>query len=277
MSVTKVHNYEIRHRALLEAIRCCGGVAAYGRRIKVSRARASNWCNKLDIKIPYEYVLLTEELTQVSIERLSPFTEEINKSMRRYLSGKSPYINRELNDILIGKQVYVKHLKPDRPIIVGTDGVLISGLAQMEIYKAAGIKKSQVMVLDLEALFLETRPIEDMNIHLLLISERVAIGLRLEQLISSRMGRPKNPNLSSREKELKNNPKTLPKWGEIVGRKDVKVAHMIGFSTNTYYRAKQTYLKGNAELIDALDCKDISIARGAKQIISLEKQQRERV
>ena len=93
---------EIRHRALLEAIRFCGGVCAYSKQIKVTRSRASNWLNRPEINIPYEYVVLTERITQVSIERLSPFTEEANKAVRGLHSGgKMLPITVALNDIKI--------------------------------------------------------------------------------------------------------------------------------------------------------------------------------
>lgn len=75
--------YEIRHQALLEAIRICGGVVAFSKRIKVSRTRASNWLNQPEINIPYEYAVLTEDVTQVSLDRLSPFTETANRAIRR--------------------------------------------------------------------------------------------------------------------------------------------------------------------------------------------------
>jgi hypothetical protein len=79
---SKADKYEIRHRALLEVIRFFGGVTACAKQLNVSRARVSKWLNQFTINIPYEYVLLMEYLTQVSIERLSPFTEKINKIVR---------------------------------------------------------------------------------------------------------------------------------------------------------------------------------------------------
>lgn len=93
----------MRKRAILEAIRFCGGVTAYSQRLKVSRTRASNWCNKPEIEIPYEYAVLTEDITQVSIERLSPDTEAANKVIRRLrINNKIPPIWVELNSIQIG-------------------------------------------------------------------------------------------------------------------------------------------------------------------------------
>ncbi len=75
--------YAIRHQALLEAIGICGGVVAFSKRIKVSRTRASNWLNQPEINIPYEYAVLTEDVTDVSLDRLSPFTETANQAIRR--------------------------------------------------------------------------------------------------------------------------------------------------------------------------------------------------
>ncbi len=75
--------YEMRRQALLEAIRICGGVAAFSKRIKVSRSRASNWVNQPEINIPYQYAVLVEDMTQISLDRLSPFTETANQAIRR--------------------------------------------------------------------------------------------------------------------------------------------------------------------------------------------------
>jgi len=230
---------EMRRRAVLEAIRFCGGVVAFSKRLNVNRSRASNWCNQSDINIPYEYVVLTEDVTQVSIERLSPFTEAANQVIRR-LRGVSKFspIYIPFNEIFIGAFSFYRCFDPNRPIIVGTDRVLISGLAQMESYRNMGAKKVQVTVLDLEALMLEIRFIRDINSHLL-ISERVAIGIRLE---------------------------CLNKGSDKIYR------IMDFYSEETYKLSKQIFFHGVPELISLVDKEQISInlAAAISQATALE-------
>lgn len=269
MSFDSANKYEIRRRALLEAIRFCGGVAAYSRRLKVSRSRASNWRNQPEIAIPYEYVVLTEDITQVSIERLSPFTESANKVIRRLRSkDKLSSVSMEVKEIIIEEQPYPKWQNPERPIIVGTDGVLISGLMQVEIHKASNIKKIQVFVLDLEALILEKRTVEDMNIDLF-ISEQVAIGLRLEQLLGNHSGRRNDlPHCNSLNGLNSTEPRRI--CDEVRWDRGGMIAQIVGLpSRDAYYRAKQVYLSGNSELINLLDLQKISIATAARKAKSL--------
>jgi hypothetical protein len=227
--------YEMRHRALLEAIRFCGGVVAYSNRLNVNRSRASNWCNQPELNIPYEYVVLTEDVTQVSIERLSPFTDAANEVIRRLrTSDRLLPIIIPFNEILVGDSSYYRCPILERPIIVGTDRGLISGLAQMEAYRNMGMKKARVIVLDLEALILEMRSIKELNNHFLM-SELIAIGIRLENL----------------------------------NRNNTKIANILGLpSRDAYCQAKQIYLHGDSELINLLDKRQISIAMAAKKVNS---------
>ncbi len=263
MSFDGKNKQKVRHRALLEAVRLCGGVTSFSKLLKVSRSRASNWCNRPEIEIPYEYVVLIEHLTHVSIERLSPFTEAANEVIRqqRSINNKSMLINIELNEVLIKDHAYLRYLKRDRPMMIGTDRALISGLMQFENHKASGIRKVSVLVLDIESLLLEKRTIQDMKLDLL-ISEEVEIGLRLEHLLGNRQGQRNDLNGFP----PKNSMTFLPMWEEFQGRRDVKISKTMGYSTNTYYRAKQIYLQGSIELIDAVDRKEISIFAAGQKI-----------
>jgi hypothetical protein len=265
MSCVVGNKIEIRRRALLEAVRFCGGVSTLSHHLKVSRSRASNWVNQPEIEMPYEYALLTEDITQVSIERLSPSTEVVNKMMRRLRSQIRPsLVRKELSEISVGDHPYLNWHKPDRPIIVGTDGVLISGLVQVEMLRASGVKHADVLILDLEAFLLEKRIIQDVNFDFL-ISESVAIGLRLESLIGNRQGQRNDLKSIS----TKNETTVLPTLIKIKGRKDIRVAKIIGYSTNSYYRARKIYLHGNLEMITVMDKKEISIAFAASKIEEL--------
>ena len=258
--------YEIRHRALLEAIRFCGGVAAYSKRIKVGRSRASNWLNQPEINIPYEYVVLTEDVTQVSIERLSPFTEAANKAIRR-LSARDKLFTLDLplDEIQLGNYCYSDYSKLKQSIIVSTDRVLISGLSELQAQKANGMKKVPVTVLDVGSLILEMRSLQTMGTDLLL-SERLAIGLHLEQLLGNGQGYRSDLKKRGTDKPLYNNDSQPCRiCDEVPGRKDSKIAQIVGLETkDTYNRVKHVYLHGIPALLQALDEKQISIAMAAK-------------
>ena len=258
--------YEIRHRALLEAIRFCGGVAAFSRRIKVGRSRASNWLNQPEIKIPYEYVVLTEDVTQVSIERLSPFTEAANKAIRRLRQiDKLSTLELPLNEIQLGNTFYPDYCKVKQSIIVSTDRVLISGLTELKTQKANGLKKVSVIVLDLKSLILEMRSLQSIGVELL-PSERLAIGLHLEPLLGKTRGYRSDLKKGDTHKPLSNNDSQLCRiCDEMTGRKDSKIAQIVGLtSKDTYNRVKQVYLHGIPALLQVLDEKHISIAMAAK-------------
>lgn len=265
MSLDIRNKYEIRHRALLEAMRICGGVTAYSKSINISRSRASNWLNRDEIEIPYEYVVLTEELTQVSIERLSPFTEMTNKVIRRLRSKeKHRQINIKLDEIIISNHPYLKYVQEGRPIIIGTDRVLISGLMQLRAHKTLKTNTVPVKILDLEALLLEMRSIEEININFL-ISEQVAIGLRIEELLGDRQGKRNDLHPNKKDRHTYEMT-TLDRICDEVQDKGKVISRVAGFSSrNSYYRARQVYLHGNSELIDKLDKKELSIAMAAQQ------------
>ena len=123
------------------------------------------------------------------------------------------------------------------------------------------------MVLDLTSLITEVGSITDL-LNKLLISERIASGLRLEQLIGNRQG----------QKTTKNqfNQALNSTCYQIIGRTDTHAAKIVGFSKDTYIRGKQVYLSGDQKLINAVDSKTIAIAKAAK-LIKLAKQQQSKI
>ncbi len=259
--------YQIRHQALLEAIRFCGGVTTFSKLLNVFRTRVSNWLNQSETNIPYEYVLLIEELTQVSIERLSPFTESINKMVRRWQTkGKVRSVEVLIDAITIKEPLYGGVSEEAHSIIIGTDGVLISGLSELRDYESVAKQRVSVTIVDLDSLLLEFRTIEDINIDLL-TSERVAIGLRLGKLLRNYQSRRSDFGQQSQifQKSVESSPSLCRICDKVKSRNDAKIAKLIGFmSKDTYYRAKKVYLQGGVDLISALDRKEISIGMAAK-------------
>ena len=242
--LSKEKKQEIRHRALLEAIRFCGGVCAYSKQIKVARSRASNWLNRPEINIPYEYVVLTERITQVSIERLSPFTEEANKAIRRlYANENGVPIPVALNDIKVHASPEGDYLKLKNALIIDTDKVLICGLEKVKACKLTQMKQIDAIVFDLKSLLLGVQPIKKLDPSLLM-SERIAIGLRLEELLNNSLGRI---------------------CDEVDAENNKKIACVIGFENKEHYwLAKKIYLKGNLALLQALDENKISIIQAVE-------------
>lgn len=262
MGLATEHQYAIKRQAWLEAVRFCGGVSAYSKCIKVLRSRLSNWVNQPELDIPYEYAILTEKLTGISVERLSPFTKDSNQVIRQLRSHvKFTLLPMIVTEIKQAGSIYIQHLNVARPMLVGTDSVLISGLNQLETYLKLGTQKTEVIIIDLEALLLGERTLKDFNINLV-ISEEIAIGLRLEQLIGNRQGQRNDLSLKPQEDKSP----LLPTWREVKGRKDIWVAKILGYSTNTYYRAKRVCLMGSPILIDAMDNKSICISVAMQQL-----------
>ena len=259
---------EMRKRALLEAIRFCGGVTAFSRRLKVSRSRASNWCNRPEIEMPYQYAVLTEDLTQVSIERLSPYNEAANKVIRRLRSKDTlPLLYVDLRSIQLGDHVYSNCPYLERSMIIGTNGVLISGLAQLDLQKSLKKAKPQVIVLDLEAIALGERSLKEANLELL-ISEKVAIGLCLERLIGSYSGKRNDLINEQNDDQIAINKSPCCPGNKV--RLDSVIANLVDIgSRDTYFRAKTVYLHGDVEIIQAMDNQSLAVKSAALKIKNL--------
>ena len=267
---------QIQKKAWIDAKTLYEGVAALATVLKISRKRLSNWIN-LKIAIPYEYAIIVSELTNISLERLSPFTELANKIIRKWRAASGPFLTeRAVNNITCAKDYKEVCSIQAQSVMMGLDNVLISGFNKIEAYKAAGRDKIPAIVLDLEALLSKLRTLESLH-NSAVISEKVAVGIRLEQLIGDRQG--KRSNLIH-EKPQDDNPdyallrrncdEVIEAW-----RTDQNVAAMVNFSSkDTYRRAKRVCLQGISALINAMDCKKISIAHAAK-IAKLSKAQQQ--
>ena len=174
------NNYnDVRTTALLEAINLCDGEKNLGLAIKVNHSTIDAWLKDPSIIIDPAIALKIEQATGVTIERLMPSDKKIN-----HTNKKICFMLREIpkNIIITINSVSLPFSQPDRFVIIGTDAVLISGLAILNTHSENTIK---VLILDLISLLSETRYLSENLLEKLLISERVAIGLRLEQLVHS--------------------------------------------------------------------------------------------
>ncbi len=255
MFINRSTKAKIQNKALIDAKCLFKGIAALARLLGVSRKRVSNWIN-LKVKIPYEYLIIISAITQISLERLSPFTERANKIIRQWrAAGNSIVVERVIASITVLENYIDKCSIQAQSILLGTDGVLISGLTQLEIYKAAGRDKTPVIILDLESLRLGSRTLLDLH-KCFVISEQVATGLRLEQLRSNHQSQRNNLNKG-------------------INQNDESIARSVCFdSKDTYIHAKFACLQGISELVNAMDCKKISITKAAEIARLPENQQR---
>ena len=149
-----------------------------------------------------------------------------------------------INTIITTNSVSLPFSKPNRPVIIGSDLVLISGLATLHSHVGAKIKALVVDVTLTENKFMVAL------CHKLLISERIAIGLRLEQLLQEQITitNKHNTNIGY----------------QAIDTFAADVAKIIGFNKYKYIRAKKIYLSKNKELINAVDDQTRSINKAVK-------------
>ena len=243
------------NRSLSQAIALYKTAANLARTLGIDPELIYKWHNE-DIRIPLPMALRIEDVTNIDFERFSPHTKEANFLIKNR-SHKKNLLQIEIDAILLDATQSLRNLPSDRPVIIGEDRVLISGLHPLEAEKLKGSKHLKVLVIDLESLFLGIKSIHEFPY--LYISEKIEIGLRLEGCIGHPPGVGHDLKSNAALKINKNTSETIPIWGAFTGRKDIFIAKILGYSTNTYYRAKQVYLHGIPELIHAMDLKKVRI------------------
>ncbi|MBP9728650.1 MAG: hypothetical protein KBD23_00705, partial [Gammaproteobacteria bacterium] len=213
------------------------------------------WRNE-DIRMPLSIAICIEDLTNIDFERLCPYAPKTNFLIKNRHKRKS-LIKIEISSILVDANSNIRRIYSQKPMIIGGDRVLISGLYQLEVAQLKGCEQVTVLVIDLESLFLGMKAIHEFSY--LSISEKIEIGLRLERLMGHPPGESHDLKTHASLKINKNTSEPIPIWGAFTGRKDIFIAKILGYSTNTYYRAKQVYLHGIPELIQAMDLKKVRI------------------
>ncbi|HXH54316.1 MAG TPA: hypothetical protein VNK03_01025 [Gammaproteobacteria bacterium] len=225
-------------------------------------SRVKNYLNRKD-NIPFDDAVAMSYVTKINLKCFAP-GKPMNKMMNKMLAmlnKNSPLLKLPVKSILRQTPECLGEIKEDRPVIIGTDSVTITGSERVEVYKASQIEHILVACIDLESLYLGMQTIENIGGHFLK-AELGAIGLRIEQLL--RTGQ----------------------WCSdfiIEGRIEDYIAKILGFgSRDTYRRIKQICLQRNLELIEAVNDECISIKAGAKiaelpvaqQLITLQLQQK---
>jgi predicted protein tyrosine phosphatase len=259
--------WEIQHRAINQVITICSGIPRLAGLLGLQhkgQSRISKWRNQC-VKIPLEYAIVMEYLTQVSVKRLCPFIEEKNyQTILRWRSAIAQVellpINVPCNKIVIQKDLLVPH-QADRPIILSTDLVLISGIELLAAHRAAGKEWIAAWILDLESCLAGTATFAFAKVNFLM-SEWAAISFRLKQLKRQRSDLWKSQLASHFDKNMSSFCRNRDK---ITVRTDQKIATMVGFKNkDALHRALQVCQQGIPELVESLNHQRITLSRAAK-------------
>lgn len=271
------HNcFEIRKHALLKAEGIIGSEILLAKRLNVHPSTLNKCKNDPTRKMPYHIALAIEQITGISVHLLVPDKPKINDYVNQKRTVQEQIFTHVLKDAIRVNPIFARSLYDDRPVIVDKDGALISGLVAFERQRLEPNPMCLAIVLDMEALWLETKRLRDIPFTFLR-SEFLSIGLHFERLIGNRQGRRTDLIRTRVSGEQNSTTPLLPAdpirsiWSEVSGRKDVHIAKIIEFKGHgTYTRAKSVFLKGIPELIRALDAKILSISKAA-QISTLSK------
>lgn len=157
----KNNDRNIRTIALLEAVKLCDNEENLGLIVNVKQPAISKWLSNPSITIKYDLLLKIEKDLGINIERLAP-----HKPINSYVKER-PVSLLQLREIfksaiITTDSVSLPFLQPDRLIIIGTDAVLISGLAILNEHSE---DKINALVLDLTAIITGTSSINDL-LHL---------------------------------------------------------------------------------------------------------------
>jgi N6-adenosine-specific RNA methylase IME4 len=137
-----------------------------------------------------------------------------------------------------------------QPIVTTPDFELIAGRRRIEAAKLLGLKDIAVHVVDIESVvrgeYDENTLRKDFT-----VSERVAIGGKVEKLLGKRQGQRTN--------------RLVQNFAQVKGRKTRELAaQKAGFgNAETYRQAKLIATSGASELIAAVDASEISVFAGA--------------
>lgn len=264
-----------RTRSLQQAVRLAGGEKPLAKAMGINRATLNKLMNYSDRKTNCKKLILVEKHTGVRLESLSN-DDELNEYLRE---RNNKLILRSIfkeNIVINERSVLIPDVEIGRPIIIGSDGVLISGLASFKIQQASKASHILAAVLDLEALWSELYSIEHIK---LLHTERLAIALRFDELLKELLGdrQGQRSDLGKFKQNRKKNIASLSQLrlscDEVMGRKDEKIARAAGFkSKDALHRIKQVCFQGIPELIKALNDNQVSIS-AAFEMAKLPKEQ----
>lgn len=253
-------NYEQRKRLLLQAVRLIGGEEVLADLLEVDQSTVSRWINSHKRKMCYDTALLIEECVGIPVELLRPDSKANRYLRENYVLTKLVLRPVMKKQIIIPESFSEPYLGVARPIIIGTDGVLISGLETFKIQPPSRTGHLRVAVLDLEALWSERYSLEYIK---LLYTECFAISRRIEQLLVKNQGQ--RNDLRRSQPTSKEIFELCLSCDEVEERKDEKLARVSGFtSKDAYHRVKKICCHGIPELIKALTDCELAVSAAAQ-------------
>lgn len=269
--------YEIKQRALFDAIRFCGSVRKYSKLIGATRTQVSNWVNDPSIKIDYRYAVLTEAKTCVSVDRLSPNTPEVNQYIRSWRSKAYDVFQLPLDDITIeaGFNDYYRsnmtHWFRKQPILISQNKTLITGYSRWLTDKKQNKRHITATIIDVEALCLRIHTLVELHQNLS-ITHRACVGAYLELILSSHY-QGKRPHLITLASNQSYYDHTATR---MYGLSQKQISNCVGFGNQESYRqAKSVARHGISKLIMAMNDKHIAIHTAAHIAKHPPKQQRQ--
>lgn len=256
--------YEV---ALKKAIAQFGSMSQLARKLGVRRENISAWLNR-NVNVPLEYAFRIDRLTQGEVswqELVQPhivrlLKECVYSAESGYYPIESLYVSLSRiqknysSDSNYVNQLLLEGIKSNglqNPIGIDEKNNLIFGKKRLCAYEALGKKTIPAWRLSLEDL-LNNQYSKDELSKLFSISERVAIGLAVENFLGNRRGHRTDLIVSQNVDEVK-------------GRTDELIADCLNFGNRqTYHQAKKIKQLGCSELVEAVDAKQISISNAAK-------------
>lgn len=256
--------------ALFKAIRYFGTQQKLADAIGVSQQAISQWlCH--DSKIPYAQAVKIMDATRgyVGLQELAPLEKAANRAIQRLITTSSsqaieipvslidvneqhcPLFKQQENLLAVMTEEEVA-----RPLIVDSNNQLVSCECRLWVSRLQGWKSIKVWIVDLAAILQGEQAIDTL-LPLLPISERVALGLRLEKQMGSRQG------------QRTDLPQLPQNFAEVAGKANREtrqiLAKLVGFGNHETYRmAKQVVSHGSSKLVRVMDQQLTSVFKAAQ-------------
>jgi transcriptional regulator with XRE-family HTH domain len=249
---------------LKEAIMLIGGVTPTSKVLGVPRTTVNDWVNVENRETPYPRLIDISHFSGKHLDLLEP--EEKLTNQRIFMLNNPLFRPTKLSEIMVKDLPYLKHYHAQRLMILNVNRDLVSGLGQKQDLDKKGVKMMSAIVLNVDALWSGEVSLKDLPCYLL-VSEKIAIGLYLED----RLGKIQGKRNDILQKKLKNDEKSgslveasrQVKYRKSRNKTVEKIASILGMSDWKYRAAKKVYLQGIPQLIDAVDYDHISINRAA--------------
>ena len=275
-----------------KAIYSLGSVKQMAKKLGIHREHIYAWIKGMS-KIPLEYALQIEYLTggEINWKDLVPF----HMAQRlKHLTLRLPKVDLPPCELIyvaleriksaplatfIEKLDKTTPLHKQRPICLNEENRIVFGEKVFYLYQCSAKKTIPAWRISLADLA-NGHYSSELFVKNFLISERVALGMALENFLGSRQGyrsdlldTVKKLTTNMRHKApLKNSDAQVSREKRIPLRR--LIANRLGFGSHfTYQNAKKIKLYASAELIDQVDQEKISISKAIKlcQVLPVQK------